>query len=48
MSGEPLTIAAFFGDPAAHQLGYTPLGLSPRAGLALALYEGKQAQENPS
>ena len=46
MSGEPITIAALFGDPAAHQLGYTPLGLSPRAGLALALHEGKQTQEH--
>lgn len=44
MSGEPITIAALFGDQAAHQLGYRPLGLSPRAGLALALYEGQQAQ----
>lgn len=31
-------ITAVFGDPAAHELGYQPLGLSPRAGLALALY----------
>jgi hypothetical protein len=30
-------IAAIFGDPAAHQLGYPPLGLTHRAGLALAL-----------
>jgi hypothetical protein len=29
-------IAALFGDEAAKQLGYEPLGLSPRAGLALA------------
>ena len=29
-------IAALFGDEAAKQLGYQPLGLSPRAGLALA------------
>ena len=29
-------IAALFGDPAARDLGYRPLGLSPRAGLALA------------
>ena len=42
MSGEPIVIPALFGDPAAHELGYTPLGLSPTAGLALALYEGRQ------
>jgi hypothetical protein len=35
-SDRPTVIAALFGDPAAHQLGYPPLGLSPRAGLALA------------
>jgi hypothetical protein len=29
-------IAALFGDAAARELGYEPLGLSPRAGLALA------------
>jgi hypothetical protein len=29
-------IAALFGDAAARDLGYQPLGLSPRAGLALA------------
>jgi hypothetical protein len=29
-------IAALFGDTAARDLGYPPLGLSPRAGLALA------------
>jgi len=29
-------MAAMFGDPAARELGYDPLGLSPRAGLALA------------
>jgi hypothetical protein len=30
-------IAALFGDAAARELGYRPLGLSPRAGLALAV-----------
>jgi hypothetical protein len=29
-------IAALYGDPAAHALGYTPLGLPANAGLALA------------
>ncbi len=32
-SGEPTLIAALFGDDAARELGYTPLGLSPRAAL---------------
>ncbi len=31
-------IAALFGDRAARELGHEPLGLPPRAGLALALY----------
>ncbi|MEZ4679819.1 MAG: hypothetical protein R2932_36930 [Caldilineaceae bacterium] len=43
-SGEPIVIPALFGDPAAHQLGYTPLGLSPCAGFALALDEARQSQ----
>jgi len=33
----PTWIAALFGDQAARELGHEPLGLSPRAGLALAL-----------
>jgi hypothetical protein len=33
----PTLIAALYGDAAAHQLGYPPLGLSPLAGLALTL-----------
>ena len=43
-TGEPTQIAALFGDEAARELGYTPLGLSPRAGFALALHEAKQQQ----
>ena len=39
----PTVIAALFGDAAAHDLGYRPLGLSARAGLALARHEA----ENP-
>lgn len=31
-------VAALFGDQAAHALGHVPLGLPPRAGLALALH----------
>jgi hypothetical protein len=37
------TIAALFGDQAAHSLGYRPLGLSPRAGFALALHNARAA-----
>lgn len=33
----PLCFAAMYGDPAARLLGYTPLGLSERAGFAVAL-----------
>jgi hypothetical protein len=35
-SDRPTVIAALFGDAAARELGYPPLGLSPRAGLELA------------
>lgn len=34
-------IACLFGDEAAHRLGYRAHGLSPRAGLALALHDGR-------
>jgi len=34
-------IACLFGDEAAHRLGYQAHGLSPRAGLALALHDGR-------
>lgn len=44
LHGEPIVIPALYGDAAAHELGYTPLGLSPRAGLALALAEGHAAR----
>ncbi len=37
----PTVIAALFGDEAARALGYAPLGLSVRAGLALALHDGR-------
>jgi hypothetical protein len=42
-TGHPTVIAALYGDVAARQLGYPPLGLSPRAGLALALEDAKTA-----
>jgi hypothetical protein len=35
----PTLLVALEGDPAAQALGYPPLGLSPKAGLALALAE---------
>jgi hypothetical protein len=35
----PICFACVFGDEAANSLGYAPLGLSPRAGLALALHQ---------
>ncbi|NJL49667.1 MAG: hypothetical protein HC929_22335 [Leptolyngbyaceae cyanobacterium SM2_5_2] len=35
-SSTSFLLTALYGDPAAHQLGYSPLGLSPNAGLALA------------
>jgi hypothetical protein len=37
----PTIIACLFGDEAAHALGYAPMGLSERAGFALALYDGR-------
>lgn len=43
-TGEPTLIAALFGDPGARELGYMPLGLSPRAGFALALYRAQPKQ----
>jgi hypothetical protein len=39
---DPATaIAALFGDEAARALGHLPLGVSPRAGLALALHDAR-------
>lgn len=37
----PLIMTALFGDVAAASLGYTPLGLSERAGFALALRDAR-------
>ncbi|HEU0173142.1 MAG TPA: hypothetical protein VFV58_02675 [Blastocatellia bacterium] len=37
----PVIITSLFGDVAAASLGYTPLGLSERAGFALALHEAR-------
>jgi hypothetical protein len=41
-SDEPTLIPALFGDRAAYELGYPPLGLSEGAGLAVALAEGQR------
>jgi hypothetical protein len=41
----PTLVAALFGDPAARELGYQPLGLRPRAGLALALHGRLEARK---
>jgi len=38
-------VAALFGDAAARELGYEPLGLPPRAGLALALHGRLEPRE---
>lgn len=37
-------IECLFGDPAGKTLGFTPRGLSPRAGLALALHDARSAK----
>jgi len=39
---EPTLIAALYGDPAAKELGYNPLGLSKNAGLELGLFLQKE------
>jgi hypothetical protein len=38
-SGFHIAVECLFGDEAARAQGYTPRGLSPRAGLALALHD---------
>lgn len=47
-SDQPTQITALFGDPAARELGYQPLGLSHRAGLALALADARLEQAHVS
>ena len=37
----PTAVVCLFGDAAARTLGFTPLGLSPWAGLALALHDAR-------
>jgi hypothetical protein len=41
---QPTLLVALFGDVAARELGYPPLGLSPRAGLSLALHNANMRQ----
>ena len=41
---QPTLITGLFGDAAARQLGYQALGLSPRAGLALALTDFRESR----
>jgi hypothetical protein len=46
----PTAFACLFGDAAARRVGYTPLGLSPRAGIALARAEampGERPRPDP-
>jgi hypothetical protein len=40
---QPTIVACLFGDEAAYSLGYPSLGLSERAGFALALHDGRLA-----
>jgi len=41
------TIECLWGDEAGKTLGFTPRGLSPGAGLALALYDAQQTRLMP-
>jgi hypothetical protein len=43
----PETFACLYGDVAAEQLGYRPLGLPPRAGFAVALADALAARADP-
>ena len=43
----PTAFACLYGDAAARRVGYTPLGLSPRAGVALALAEARASTVPP-
>jgi hypothetical protein len=42
-----ILMPALFGDPAAREFGYEPLGLSPRAGLEVALAEALASTQTP-
>jgi hypothetical protein len=43
----PTIFTCLYGDQAARRVGYSPLGLSPRAGCALALAEARAGQVTP-
>jgi hypothetical protein len=43
----PTLFACLYGDEAARSVGYTPLGLSPRAGYAVALAEAIDRRIEP-
>jgi hypothetical protein len=45
--GYPTAFACLYGDEAAEQLGYRPLGLPPRAGFAVALADALDRQRDP-
>ena len=44
VSDRATVMACLFGDEVAHTLGYSPQGLSHRAGLALALHDCRSSQ----
>ncbi len=43
----PAVFAALYGDAAAEELGYAPLGLPPRAGFAVALAQTRELGRDP-
>jgi hypothetical protein len=43
----PTIVAALYGDEAAASVGYPPLGLSPRAGFAVALAQARASDRRP-
>ena len=45
---QPTQMAALYGDAVAVELGYPPLGLSPRAGFELALSVALQKSDHPT
>ncbi|HKQ79610.1 MAG TPA: hypothetical protein VJ810_38310 [Blastocatellia bacterium] len=44
----PLIMTSLFGDVAAASIGYSPLGLSERAGIALALHDARRESSKAS
>lgn len=45
--GQPVQLAALFGDTAAREVGYDPLGLSTWAGIAVALDDARRRDVTP-